>query len=143
MSFQIHKQLLTDTHYIGKLAVCHVLLNKNALLPWFILVPEATAHDLLDLPATEREIVMDECAEISVWIKQYFNLSKMNFGAIGNIVPQLHLHVIGRSEKDICWPKPVWGNLESFKDYSTNEIKSIKQQLISRYKLVAENDPGC
>lgn len=143
MSFRIHKQLLSDAHYLGKLSVCHLLLHKNSLLPWFILVPEITENDLLDVPVGERESIMNECAEISTWIKLHFNLSKINFAAIGNIVPQLHLHVVGRHETDICWPKPVWGNLENSSNYTIGEIESIKQQLISYYELEPGDDPGC
>ena len=134
MSFKIHTQLLSDTHHLGKLSVCHVLLHKNALLPWFILVPEVNTTDLLDLPPAEREKIMGECAFLSAWIKQYFKLHKINFGVIGNVVPQLHLHVIGRNELDVCWPKPVWGNLDTSKNYPAEEVISIKQQLMSCYK---------
>lgn len=143
MPFKIHKQLLSDTHYLGKLSACHLLLHKNALVPWFILVPEVTESDLLDVPVVERERILNECAEISGWIKQYFDLSKINFAAIGNLVPQLHLHIIGRNEIDACWPKPVWGNLGSSKNYTREEIESIKRQLVSNDKFVPGDDPGC
>lgn len=141
--FQIHQQLLTDSHYLGKLAVCHVLLNRNALIPWFILVPEVAVTDLLEVPAEQREKIMDECAQISRWIKQRYGISKINFGAIGNIVPQLHLHVIGRAKTDICWPKPVWGNLDTGKKYPAHEVELIRQQLVSEYQLAAEAGRGC
>lgn len=141
--FTIHPQLFADCHYLGKLTHCHVLLNKNALIPWFILVPEVEAADLLDIPGTQRENILDECAGISNWIKQRYDTAKINFGAIGNVVPQLHLHVVGRKTNDACWPKPVWGNLDTHEVYSVDEIKSIREQLVVNYHLVAEADPGC
>jgi diadenosine tetraphosphate (Ap4A) HIT family hydrolase len=141
--FKLHPQLLADCHYLGKLTHCHVLLNKNSLIPWFILVPETDTTDLLELPSAQREQVMDECTGISRWIKQYYRISKINFGAIGNIVPQLHLHVIGRVENDPCWPKPAWGNLDKHEDYSTDEIKFLRQKLVSDYRLAVDDDPGC
>ncbi len=141
--FQINQQLLADCHYLGKLSLYHVLLNKNSKVPWFILVPETDATDLLDLPAGQRVQAMDECAQISRWIKQHYSIFKINFGAIGNIVPQLHLHVIGRSTNDACWPKPVWGNLEEHEDYSTDDIRLIRRQLVADHQLVIDDDPGC
>src|SRR5690606_4475507 len=66
--FSIHPQLLADCHYLGKLTHCHVLLNKNSLIPWLILVPETEITDLLDLPSAQREHILDECAVISRWI---------------------------------------------------------------------------
>jgi diadenosine tetraphosphate (Ap4A) HIT family hydrolase len=141
--FTIHPRLLADCHYLGKLTHCHVLLNKNALIPWLILVPEEDVADLLDAPANRREQILDECAEISRWIKQHYAIQKINFGAIGNVVPQLHLHVVGRKTNDACWPKPVWDNLDRHKDYSSDEIKSIRQQLVANHHLIAEDDPGC
>jgi diadenosine tetraphosphate (Ap4A) HIT family hydrolase len=143
LQFQIHQQLLADCHYLGKLSLCHVLLNKNSTVPWFILVPETDATDFLDLPDSQRAQIMDECVQISRWIKQHYSISRINFGAIGNIVPQLHLHVIGRSINDACWPKPVWGNLDVHKDYSTDDIKLIRQQLVTDHELVIGDDPGC
>lgn len=141
--FNIHPQLLADCHYLGKLTHCHVLLNRNALIPWLILVPEVDVTDLLDVPANHREQILDECAEISRWIKQRYAIQKINFAALGNVVPQLHLHMIGRKVNDACWPKPVWGNLDTHEDYSADEIKSIREQLVVNYHLVAEDDPGC
>jgi len=140
--FQVNQQLLADCHYLGKLSLCHVLLNKNSTIPWFILVPETGVTDLLELPPDQRTLIMDECAQISRWIKRHYNISRINFGAIGNIVPQLHMHVIGRSINDTCWPKPVWGNLDVYRDYSKDDIKLIRHQLVSDHELFTD-DPGC
>jgi diadenosine tetraphosphate (Ap4A) HIT family hydrolase len=97
----IHPQLLADCHHLG----------RNSLVPWFILVPDTAETDLLDLPPTERAAVMEDCAAVSGFIKQVLGFPKVNVAGLGNVVPQMHLHVIGRREGDACWPQPVWGNL--------------------------------
>lgn len=127
--FVIHAQLLADCHRLGRLPVCHLLLNSNAVVPWFILVPECDAGDLLDLEIAARAAVMNEAAKVAGFVKDYFALNKINFGAIGNIVPQLHLHVVGRRPGDACWPAPIWGHLHETREYSAQEVAAIGQQL--------------
>lgn len=128
-SFQMHPQLVEDCHVVGRLQDCHVLLHCNAAVPWFILVPEADAAELLDLPTEQRDRVMEECALVGRFIRQRFQSPKLNFGALGNLVPQLHLHVIGRHPEDPCWPNPVWGNLQVSEKYSPEEQEQIKHEL--------------
>ena len=127
--FEIHRQLLGDAHRLGRLSLCHLLLHKNAVLPWFILVPETDVTDLLDLSDGRRATALSEASRISAFIKKSLNYPKVNFGAIGNIVPQLHLHVVGRSPDDPCWPAPVWGNLRESRDYAANEFRQFSEQL--------------
>ena len=133
--FTIHQQLLTDCHLLCRLQHCHVLLHKNALVPWFILVPETGATDLLDVPAPQRELIMAECAAIAAFIKQHFHSTKINFAALGNLVPQLHLHVIGRNDKDSCWPRPIWGNLITDKPYTTSELDFVRKHLQLDFRM--------
>ena len=111
-SIKLHPQLVKDCHVLGRFELCYVLLHKNSVLPWFILVPETEVPDLLDLAEAERNLAMAECANVSGFIKKSLGYPKINFGAIGNVVPQLHLHVIGRKPDDPCWPNPVWGEFE-------------------------------
>lgn len=125
MSFHIHRQLLADCHLLGRLTHCWVLLHRNASVPWFILVPETDCGDLLDLPHQERDVVTTECARISDFVKDHWRLSKVNFAAIGNKVSQMHLHVIGRSPDDSCWPRVVWGNLESDATWKEKQVEKI------------------
>ncbi len=128
-SFEFHPQLVEDCHVMGRLTECHVLLHSNASIPWFILVPETNVADLLDLPTEQRDRIMEECALIGRFIRQRSQSPKLNFGALGNLVPQLHLHVIGRHPEDPCWPNPVWGNLQESGTYSENLLKEIQQEL--------------
>jgi diadenosine tetraphosphate (Ap4A) HIT family hydrolase len=110
-AFQIHPQLLADCHRLGRLPATHLLLHRNAALPWFILVPETPVADLLDLAPEPRGRILQECAQVSAYLKADLGLPKVNFAAIGNLVPQLHLHVVGRAPGDACWPMPVWRHL--------------------------------
>lgn len=125
----IHPQLLLDAHVLGSLPRCRVLLHRNAAVPWFILVPDSGKIDLLDLPRDLLADVMDEAALIAAFVKKTFGSAKINFATIGNIVPQLHLHVVGRAPDDPCWPAPVWGNLGAGKGYTAAELGRIVEQL--------------
>ena len=127
--FAIHPQLLLDAHFIGTLPKSRVLLHKNAALPWFILVPETDIADLLDLPGDLLAVMMEEAKLMASFVKQTFGCAKINFASIGNIVPQLHLHIVGRKLDDPCWPAPVWGNLREVGEYSAAELGKIVEQL--------------
>jgi diadenosine tetraphosphate (Ap4A) HIT family hydrolase len=129
MDFVIHPQLLADCYHLGRLKLCHVLLHQNAILPWFILVPETVVLDLLDLPDDLRHAAMDEAATVARFIKTRLGYEKINFAAIGNVVSQLHLHVVGRRKDDPCWPSPVWGHLNEAREYSTVELERIAEML--------------
>ena len=119
---RVHPQLLADCHYLGALSICDVLLNRNASVPWFILVPDSSLTDVLDLPAEVGNAVLLECSVISVFIKGELGYSKVNFAGLGNVVPQMHLHIIGRSDSDACWPKPVWGELPDGDEYQRDVL---------------------
>lgn len=125
----LHPQLAADCHELLQLPQCLVLLNRNAIVPWFILVPQSDLNDLLELPVGQREAVLDEAAAVARFVQQHWKLQKINFAQLGNVVPQMHLHVIGRSSGDNCWPKPVWGNLSATGTYSEVELGLITEQL--------------
>jgi diadenosine tetraphosphate (Ap4A) HIT family hydrolase len=127
--FQLHPQLMLDCHAIGKLALCHLLLHRNAAVPWFILVPETDARDLLDLAEKPRTAAMNEAASVADFVKKILHYPKTNFAAIGNVVPQLHLHVVGRKPGDPCWPAPVWGHLTAGPEYSAARLEEITSLL--------------
>lgn len=124
------KQLLADCHHLGRLPACDVLLNRNAALPWFILVPETPLNDVLDLPEAQRNAVLAECASVSAFIKQVLGFGKVNFAGLGNVVPAMHLHIIGRDPQDACWPQPVWGNLTTVAAYSPDVLREWQAGLV-------------
>ena len=128
-NFTIHPQLLADCHLLGSINSGYLLLHRNAALPWFILVPNTRCQDLLDLPDDVREQLMTDARRVADFIKTQFGLSKINVAALGNVVPQLHLHVIGRDPADACWPNPVWGNLTTEEDWLANAVDDFSAAL--------------
>lgn len=133
---EIHPQLLTDCHCLGQLPATTVLLHRNASLPWFILVPETRLQDFLDLPAEHGAAVLADCTAVSGFIKNILGLDKVNFAGLGNLVPQMHLHIVGRSRADPCWPQPVWGNLVDAQPYDAAQIEEWQTMLIRMLKLI-------
>ena len=132
----IHPQLIADCHYLGSLQASEVLINRNAALPWFILVPATRLNDILDLPDEHRHAVLDECAGVSAFIKQVLGFGKVNFAGLGNLVPQMHLHIVGRHDSDPCWPAPVWGNLPEGALYELQQLRQWQQGLEKMLGLV-------
>lgn len=127
--FSIHTQLLNDCYYLGRLPATEVLLHRNASVPWFILVPETDLTDILDLQREHRDAVMTDCALVSSFLKQILGLQKVNFAGLGNVVPQMHLHIIGRAPVDPCWPLPVWGNLNDTEAYDRAQVLDWQKAL--------------
>ncbi|MGJ8662192.1 MAG: HIT family protein [Marinicella sp.] len=128
---QIHFQLAADSHELFKWQHCHLRLHKNASLPWLIIIPETALLEFHDLP---QELQL-EITHISRTVSQHFisqcGAEKINFAAIGNVVQQLHIHVIGRHPKDPLWPDVVWGNELPVATYTNEEFESIKADFIA------------
>ena len=109
MNFELHPRLAADSFTIGDLPLSRVLLNNDARFPWCILVPRiAGLRDLHDVPASNRTQLFDEIEQLSLALIAFTGAEKMNVAALGNMVPQLHVHVIARREDDAAWPMPVW-----------------------------------
>src|SRR5215469_12081697 len=107
--FALHPQLACDTFFITDLKLCRVLLMNNGLFPWLILVPKVDGiKELIDLSDTDRHVLMDEISLASEIMKALFSPDKLNIAALGNQVPQLHVHIIARFTHDSAWPNPVW-----------------------------------
>ena len=108
--FVLHPQLAADTAPVGDLALTRVLLANDANYPWLILVPRRPALvELIDLEENEQVQLMAEIDAAARALKAISECEKLNIAALGNQVPQLHVHVIGRRHTDAAWPKPVWG----------------------------------
>ncbi|MBL4296118.1 HIT domain-containing protein [Vibrio fluvialis] len=111
MSFELHPQLAKDTDVIGHFPLCVALLHKDAAVPWVILVPKkANLKELHHLPMHEQQQFLLESQAVNQALEALFQPDKLNLGALGNMVPQLHIHHIARFQDDIAWPGPVWGN---------------------------------
>jgi diadenosine tetraphosphate (Ap4A) HIT family hydrolase len=108
----LHSQLRNDTHYIGALPLCAVLLMNNTACPWVILVPASGEwREVIELPPDLRRQFWAEVDLASQVLVKNFAPDKINIAALGNMVPQLHMHIVGRRADDPAWPRPVWGNL--------------------------------
>ena len=110
-NFALDPQLDNDSFEIGRLGLSRVLLVNDARFPWVILVPErAGIAELIDLTVADRTLLWDEIARTSEALKTIYGPDKLNVAALGNMVRQLHVHVIARFTSDAAWPKPVWGS---------------------------------
>ena len=108
--FELDPRLASSTLALGDLMLCRLRLVDDSRFPWIMLVPRRPAlREFIDMATTERTIVMEEIARVSRALQEVCGAEKLNVGALGNIVPQLHIHVVARFEADAAWPGPVWG----------------------------------
>lgn len=129
--FVLDARLENDCHILGKLDSTLLLLMDNSLVPWFILVPRVDVTEFHELPQEVQLQLLEQINLISDYLKQDISVDKVNVAAIGNIVRQLHIHVVGRSETDYCWPSVVWG-AEGHTPYSENELQEITSAIKER-----------
>ena len=113
MRFTLHPRLQSDTTVLGDFPLSRVLLSKEALGPWIILVPRVDElREIHHLPEQDQYQLMRESSAIATLLENDYQAEKINVGALGNLVPQLHLHHIARFSHDIAWPGPIWGNTD-------------------------------
>lgn len=109
--FVLHERLAADAVFVTNWPLTRVLLMNDARFSWLILVPRRTdVTELFQLSQKERQELMEEIAQASKKLKAITGAAKINVGALGNMVPQLHVHVVARSPDDAAWPGPVWGH---------------------------------
>lgn len=108
--FTLHPTLAADTLEIGDLPLCKVLLMNDQHYPWVILVPrQADIRETFDLSSADQQRLWEETNLVAQRMHTYYQANKMNIATLGNMVPQLHMHVIARHHQDPAWPSPVWG----------------------------------
>ena len=108
--FELHPRLAQDTLLVGDFPLCHLLLMNDANYPWFILVPRrADVREIFELANQDQQQLLKESSLLSKALNQLFQADKLNIAALGNMVPQLHIHHIVRYQTDQAWPNPVWG----------------------------------
>jgi diadenosine tetraphosphate (Ap4A) HIT family hydrolase len=108
--WSLHAQLQKDTIDIGDLPLCRVLVIKDANYPWLLLVPRRPETvEIIDLDEVGQAQLMTEIGRVARALKEITKCDKLNIAALGNAVPQLHVHVIARRSTDAAWPRPVWG----------------------------------
>jgi len=121
---KVSKNFLKDSHYITKLKLCSVRLIDNSRFPWIILIPKRKKiTDIFQLNNKDQNLLMKEIVYASKIMKKTFKAFNLNVEKIGNIVSQLHIHVIARSKKDSSWPISVW--FVKKKNYSKNNLNKI------------------
>ncbi len=136
-SWTLHPQLATDTVTVGDLPLARALLAKDANYPWLILVPRrAGVSELIDLEENEQVQLLGEIAACAEALRKIVPCDKLNIAALGNVVAQLHVHVIARTKNDAAWPKPVWGAAEPHA-YDTQEMDALLRRLRKRLGVTA------
>lgn len=127
--FVLDSRLQQDTLVIGDFPLCRLLLSNDSNYPWFILVPRrADIVEVFDLDAEDQLRLWQETTLLSQLLKNLFNADKLNVAALGNVVSQLHMHVIVRQRTDAAWPAPVWGKHPA-QPYTAQQYTLIKEQL--------------
>jgi diadenosine tetraphosphate (Ap4A) HIT family hydrolase len=110
--YSLHPQLAADSHPLATLALCDLRLMDDSNYPWLVLVPRVPgARELVDLTSAQRAQLGEEVARCERLLLAEYRPHKLNVAALGNLVPQLHVHVIARFEHDPAWPAPVWGRV--------------------------------
>ena len=134
MSFKLDARLQTDTYWMGDLHLSRVLLMNDRRYPWIILVPMLEGlKELTDLSEEQSVTLLQESRAVSQWlIKQ--GGDKLNVGALGNVVSQLHLHHVMRKVDDPAWPGPVWGHSPA-EPYAEDKVNALQQSLKATLKL--------
>ncbi len=127
-NFTLDKRLQADCHVLFESDATSYLLHKNAEVLWLIMVPHTEQTEFYELEVALQEELCRQINRLSAFLQSHFSIDKINLATIGNVVAQMHIHVIGRRHDDAYWPDVVWG--QSFdKTYSPAEVESLRQQL--------------
>ncbi len=126
--FKLDSRLVKDGILLGELELSLLLLMNNNLVPWFILVPQVAETEFYRLSRTQQSSLLHEINQVSRFIQEAFSPDKLNVASIGNIVSQMHIHIVGRTRDDFCWPQVVWGRPER-KPYREPQIERLRDRL--------------
>ena len=131
--FKLNNKFLKSSHHLLDLKLCTVRLHDNSKFPWIMLIPKRkNINDITDLNFKDQMLLMKEIVFSSKIIKKLFKTSKLNVEKVGNIVPQLHIHIIARYKKDISWPLSVW--VVKSKSYSSKALKEVVSKIRIAFK---------
>lgn len=127
--FILDSRLQQDTLAIGDFALCRLLLMNDAQFPWFILVPRREQiTELFQLDSADQQLLWQETSALAEALKDTFAADKMNVATLGNVVSQLHMHVVVRRRDDAVWPAPVWGKLPALA-YTPEQLARVMGKL--------------
>jgi len=131
MSFTLHPRLQQDCITVGRFELCRLLMMNDSLYPWFILVPEkADVSEIYQLNHAERGLLIEESSYLAENLALLYQADKMNVAAIGNMVPQLHIHHVVRYRTDKAWPGPIWGKFDA--------VPLTEQQISQHLSVIKE-----
>ena len=134
--FVLDERLKNDTCLMGDLPLCRVLLMNDSRYPWLILVPRQTdISEVFQLSAPQQQTLWQETTQVAHALNTLFAADKMNIATLGNVVNQLHMHVVARMRNDAAWPAPVWGK-GTAEPYSAVQIQLLRKQI---GKILGEN----
>lgn len=127
--FALDPRLQQDTLHVGDFPLCRLLLMNDASYPWFILVPRREeVSELFQLDEADQRSLWHETNLLAEVLKDTFKADKMNVASLGNMVSQLHMHVIARRRGDAAWPAPVWGHRPA-QPYTEDQVKEVRDRL--------------
>ena len=125
---KVSKNFLKDSHFIAELKLCNIRLIDNSKFPWLILIPKRkNVTDIFQLSSKDQILLMREIVYVSKTMKKTFKAFNLNVEKIGNIVSQLHIHIIARSKKDSSWPLSVW--VVKKKSYPKQDLEKIIKKI--------------
>ena len=130
---KINKNFLKSSYHVKDLKLCSIRLHDNLKFPWLILIPRRkNITDMSELNSKDQILLMKEIIYVSKIVKKLFNTSKLNVEKIGNVVPQLHIHIIARNKNDSSWPLSVW--VVKGKNYSKAVLEKNLDKLKKAFK---------
>jgi diadenosine tetraphosphate (Ap4A) HIT family hydrolase len=133
--WSLHPQLDKDTAAVGDLPLCRLLLIRDANYPWLVLVPRrADVTEIIDLDEGAQAQLMTEITRVSRALREITRCDKLNVAALGNAVPQLHVHIIARRRTDAAWPRPVWGAVPA-SPYNPQDMQKLIDALRRKARL--------
>jgi diadenosine tetraphosphate (Ap4A) HIT family hydrolase len=135
--FELHPQLAKDCEVVGDLPLTRVLLNRDSLYPWLILVPRREAiGEIFQLSIADQQQLLQESSLVGEMMMAKFQADKLNVAALGNMVPQLHIHHIARYKNDKAWPNPVWG-FATAERYEQAALQVLLEELRAEFSKVS------
>ncbi|AJI47421.1 HIT family protein [Francisella philomiragia] len=125
--FKLDSRLEADTFEVCEYLDCKILLMNNSIVPWFIIVPFTDRTEWYQLDDSQQYNINKIINKLSNFIVKEYKADKLNIATIGNVVKQMHIHVVGRFENDPVWPAPVWGNIQSKPYIEQEKIKLLEK----------------
>lgn len=128
--FCIDERILSTSFILGDWPLSRVLLKNESQFPWFVLVPRVeNTQEIYQLTKENQQVLMEEINQLSLLVNRYFNPDKLNIGALGNVVSQLHVHLIARNKHDALWPQGIWQSALDSRAYEHRELNLLLADL--------------